>query len=151
MEWSDLEKLVDRQLKAMPTPEAPRSLVSNVMHAVAVASAQPARWHLRGWSAWPRMAQAASLAFVLLAAVAFWRESGDLWAWVTNSAPLTTPAWWSGLTDAFGRVVALARLPWQILEPVVSYFGVLALVASLAMAASWFAFTRLISGGVSIR
>src|SRR5262245_34080988 len=148
MEFADLEQLIDRELKAMRAPDAPSSLVPNVMRAVETSSA---RWYSRGWLAWPRPAQAASLAFVILAAIAFFRESGALWAWVTSSASVTTPAWLSGLGDAFTRVLTVARVPWHMLEPVVSYFALLALAASLAMTASWFAFTRLISGGVPTR
>ena len=153
MSWTDLEARVDRELKAMPAPEAPATLLPNVMRAVALAAARPTPWYSRAWLTWPRLAQAASLAFVLMAAVAAWREVPAAWTWAMGEASAATPipAWFDGVADFGARVLALARVPWQILEPVASYFGLLALAASLVMAVFWFAFTRLNAGGVSIR
>jgi len=154
MSWTDLEQRVDRELKAMPQPEAPSTLVPNVMRAVAAAAAAaPSPWYSRAWLTWPRMAQAASLAFVLLAAIAAWREVPAAWAWAMGeaSAAITMPAWLSSLADFGALVLALARVPWQILQPIASYYGLLALAASLVMVTSWYAFNRLNAGGVSFR
>ena len=64
---------------------------------------------------------------------------------------LSWPAWLTGLSDQIGRVMVVARLPWQVLQPLVSYFALLALAASLTLAAFWHAFTKLNTEGVSLR
>ena len=153
MSWTDLEQGIDRELKALPQPEAPDTLVPSVMRAVALAATRTTPWYSRAWLAWPKPAQAASLAFVFLAAIAAWREGPVLWAWAMGAASAATPmpAWIAGLSEFAGQVLAIARLPWQFLEPIVFYFAVLALAASLTLSASWFAFTRLNAGGVSLR
>lgn len=152
MSWTDLEQQIDRELGALPQPEAPPTFAANVMRAVAARAEQPTPWWSRAWLVWPRLAQAASLAFVVLAAIAAWREVPALWAWATSaSAAATTPAWLAGLSDVAGSVLALARLPWQMLQPVISYFALLALVASIATTAFWYALTRLNTEGVFLR
>ena len=181
MSWTDLEQGIDRELKALPQPEAPDTLVPSVMRAVALAATRTTPWYSRAWLAWPKPAQAASLAFVFLAAIAAWREGPVLWAWAMGAASAATPmpavesgvifraqdpedgamlAVRSRYNDVLffmlqngrpGQVLAIARLPWQFLEPIVFYFAVLALAASLTLSASWFAFTRLNAGGVSLR
>ena len=157
MSWTDpdtaIAQQVDRELKALPQPEAPSTLVSGVMRAVALAATRETPWYSRAWLAWPRTAQAASLALVALVGIAFWREGPSVWAWATSaaSAAAPMPAWLTGLSDQIGRVMAVARLPWHVLQPVVSYFALLALAASLTLAAFWHAFTKLNTEGVSLR
>lgn len=153
MSWTELEGQVDRELKALPQPEAPSTLVPAVMRAVALAATRETPWYSRAWLLWPRTAQAASLALVVLAGVAFWREAPAVWAWAMSvaSAAAPTPAWVTGLFDQIGQVMAVARLPWHVLQPVVSYFALLALAASLTLAAFWHAFTKLTTEGVPLR
>ena len=152
MAWSELERQTDRALKALPSPEAPSTLVPNVMRAVAAASQKRAPWYSQGWPAWPREAQLASLAFVTLVAIAFWREGPMAWAWIAKTfATVQTPAWMSAALDLGNRVLSVGRLPWHFFQHVLWYFAVLALVASIATVASWQAFTRLISEGASVR
>ena len=52
----DLERLVDRELKRLPQPRAPRSLLPRVM--AAVAEPRPLKWYSRPWLAWPWALQA---------------------------------------------------------------------------------------------
>jgi hypothetical protein len=152
MAWSEFEQQTDRALKALPTPEAPSTLVPNVMRAVALASNKPAPWYAQAWLSWPREAQVASLALVAIVAVAFWREGPVAWSWLTAVlSNLRTPAWASTALDTVNRALALGRLPWQFFRNVLLYFSLLALVASLATVASWHAFRRLISEGAPIR
>lgn len=153
MAWSDLEQETDRALKALPQPEAPSTLVSNVMRAVvAQEQARPAAWYSQAWLTWPRGAQLASLAVVALFGIAFVREAPALWAWVANAVShVSTPAWVSTAVGLGGRALAIGRLPWELFRNVAFYFALLALVASLATVASWQVFTRLNSEGVSAR
>jgi len=152
MAWSELERQTDRALKALPSPEAPATLVPNVMRAVAAASQKRAPWYSQGWLAWPRAAQLASLAFAALVAIAFWREGPVAWTWIAKTwSTVHAPEWMSTTLSLGNRVLSLSRLPWHFFQNVLWYFALLALVASLATVASWQAFTRLISEGASVR
>lgn len=63
MDPTDLERHVDRALKALPAPRAPHSLLPAVMLAVRAAALRP--WYARPWAGWPGQWQAASVAAVL--------------------------------------------------------------------------------------
>jgi hypothetical protein len=67
MEPVDLERLIDRELRALPPPRAPRSLLPRVMAAVGDRAQRP--WYTRAWLQWPVGWQLAS-AFVLIGVVA---------------------------------------------------------------------------------
>ena len=152
MPASDLERRTDRALKALPVPEAPPTLVPNVMRAVAAASKERAPWYSQAWLAWPREAQLASLAFVALAAIAVWREGPVAWTWSASAfSAVHAPAWVQTTLDVGNRVLSLSRLPWHFFQNVLLYFALLALVASIATVASWQVFTRLTSEGASVR
>ena len=64
---ADLERLVDRELHALPAPRAPRTLLPRVMAAVDIAAHRP--WYARPWFEWPVAWQLVS-ALVLLGVVA---------------------------------------------------------------------------------
>lgn len=152
MAWSDLESRTDRALKALPAPEAPSTLVSNVMRAVAAASETRTPWYSRAWLNWPLEAKLASLAMIVIAGSALWREGPIAWMWVTNAfATIHAPAWLTASLDVANRALLIGRLPWHFFQNVLWYFALLALVASIAMIASWHAFTRLVSEGASAR
>lgn len=70
MNERDLEELVDRGLKAVPPPRAPRTLLPSVMRAIRAAAERP--WYARPWVTWPsgwRLASVMAL-LVLLAGAA---------------------------------------------------------------------------------
>ena len=67
MDPADLERLIDRGLRSLPAPRAPRSLLPRVMAAAHAAAERP--WYSRAWLEWPVGWQFAS-ALVLLAVVA---------------------------------------------------------------------------------
>lgn len=66
MDPADLEREIHRELRALPPPTAPATLLPRVMAAVRQAPAAP--WYTRAWRTWPAVWQAASL--VVLLAVA---------------------------------------------------------------------------------
>jgi hypothetical protein len=66
MDPADLERLIDRGLRQLPAPHAPRTLLPRVMAAVEQAQ-RP--WYTRAWLTWPAGWQIASL-LLLLAVVA---------------------------------------------------------------------------------
>src|SRR5262245_38476495 len=68
MHPADLERLVDRRLRQLPAPRAPRTLLPRVLAAVREWSERP--WYQRAWLTWPVAWQIASAsALVLFVAV----------------------------------------------------------------------------------
>jgi len=67
MDPAELEALVDRELRKLPEPRAPRTLLPRVMAAVDASARRP--WYARAWLTWPPVWQAASV-IVLLGALA---------------------------------------------------------------------------------
>jgi hypothetical protein len=60
MSRADLESIIDRQLRRLPPPAAPDTLLPRVMAAVRAWSVRP--WYQRTWFTWPIGLQVASLA-----------------------------------------------------------------------------------------
>lgn len=99
MHERDLEDLVDRGLKAVPPPRAPRTLLPSVMRAVRAAAERP--WYARPWVTWPstwRLASAMALLLLLAGAAAL----------VPAAQPYAAPvlAWGQGLLEPAGQVVS---------------------------------------------
>jgi hypothetical protein len=67
MDPGDLERLIDRELRALPPPQAPRGLLPRIMTAVEDRAERP--WYTRAWLQWPVGWQLAS-ALVLMGVVA---------------------------------------------------------------------------------
>ena len=123
MDPVDLERLLDGELKQLPRPHAPRTLLARVM----TATAQPAGAAApSGWSTWPRAWQAAGGAAVLAFA------AGLVWLAVAPPPPVAQTA------QAAGKTIAIARALWDVLvQPAVAYVFVLGLLLALACAAAW--------------
>lgn len=51
MDPADLERQIGRELRRLPSPRAPHTLLPRVMAAVAEARRRP--WHARAWLTWP--------------------------------------------------------------------------------------------------
>lgn len=72
----DLNELLDRELRQLPTIKAPQSLAPRVMAAVrAKAAAGSAPWWLQSWAQWPMYARAALFVAALLIASLFFSGS----------------------------------------------------------------------------
>ena len=67
MDPVELERLIDRELRSLPAPRAPRTLLPRVMAAANEAANRP--WYSRTWLQWPIAWQLAS-ALVLIGVVA---------------------------------------------------------------------------------
>ena len=65
MDPADLERLVDRELRALPAPRAPRTLLPRILAAVDASVHRP--WYSRAWLTWPAAWQAASVVLLLAA------------------------------------------------------------------------------------
>jgi len=58
----ELERLADRELRRLPAPRAPETLLPRVLAAVAAWSQRP--WYSRAWFTWPLAWQAVSVVVV---------------------------------------------------------------------------------------
>ena len=151
MHPADLEALVDRELKALPRPRAPRTLLPRVMATVAQCSRRP--WYRRAWLTWP-------LGYQLTSAVAL--------TLLVGAGVKLLPGAWSALDAAASRlasgavadVVGLARhaevtthtvrVLWRtVLEPLIAYAFSIVVLMGLACAAGATALNRLASGRTS--
>jgi hypothetical protein len=145
MDPADLERLVARELRALPPPRAPRTLLPRVMAAVALAQ-RP--WYARAWLTWPAAWQAVSIV-VLLAAVA----TGAMLLPNVRQAmsALTFVADVQGDVAARARDVEVAttavRVLWNaLLAPVVPYAFGLVLLMCAACAVFGTALNHLVFG-----
>ena len=132
MDELDLERLVDRELKRLPTPRAPRSLMARVMTAVVAPRPQP--WYARPWLAWPRALQVLSVAAFVGVATGAWT--------VWNEAPQIVQ--WAN------QMRAVSRALWNVLFGPIAFVVLgLTIVVALACAAAWTAVSRVTFGGAS--
>lgn len=98
MNEHDLERLVDRRLKALPPRRAPGTLLPSVMRAVRVAAVRP--WYSCPWYTWPSEWKVASMAALLV-----------LLAGAASMAPMVQPyaapalVWVEGLLTPASQVV----------------------------------------------
>ena len=132
MNDQDLERLVDRELKRLPTPRAPRTLLPRVMTAVAEPRMVP--WYSRPWLTWPRGLQVLSAAiFVGLV----W-GGGVVW----SQGPLVVQ--WAG------QMAAVSRTLWNVLFGPIAFVVLgLTVIVALACAAAWTAVSRVTFGEAS--
>ena len=148
-EW-DLERLVDRELKELPQPRAPHTLLSRVLDAVGRVPERP--WYGRPWRQWPLAGQLAS-AMVMLAIVTGFTLALQYGLQAVNPEALpgqATAAWMSSLVARGGAAARGVATLWRalveplalvVLVPVLMMFG-----ASLVFGA---ALGRLAFGGPS--
>jgi hypothetical protein len=147
----DLEHAVDRELKALPAPAAPSTLLPRVMAAVAQTDRAP--WYSRAWLAWPVAAQAASVLALVAAGLAAWWVMPAAWTWAGGltavGAPLAAPI--AVAADWAAACVAVGRAVWLVAQPIFFYFALIAAAASILAAAYWAALNRLALGGASLQ
>ncbi|HEX6465472.1 MAG TPA: hypothetical protein VFZ98_13510, partial [Vicinamibacterales bacterium] len=67
---SELQSLVDSELRRLPLPRAPETLLPRILQAV---NAAPRPWYARAWFTWPWPLRLASLTVLALLAYGFWR------------------------------------------------------------------------------
>ena len=150
MHPADLETLVDRELRRLPLPRAPHTLLPRVLAAVQQWSRRP--WYARAWLTWPPGWQVVSmLALILLvvgsamllpsARAAAGRAASPFAAGVMRDvADILQPA---------GPTMNAARVLWRTLvEPLVAYAFALVVLMCLACAAFGTALNRVVFEGV---
>ena len=130
MEPVDFDEL-DRALKELPAPRAPRTLLPRVL---AVTVDKPAA-RPSGWLTWPLGWQVASIAAVLLAVA-------GVWAFAATPPPQVAEA-----ASTAGEVATLLRVLWDVMfQPVATYIFVLGLSLALACALAWAALEAALGG-----
>jgi hypothetical protein len=145
MDPAELERLIDRELRTLPAPLAPRTLLPRVM-----AAAQTAQrpWYSRAWLTWPIGAQVASVT-LLLAVIA----GAAMLVPTVQAAAGTLPFVSSMRNDVAdtARTVEVAtttvRVLWRaLIAPVVPYAFGLVFLMSLACALFGTALNHLVFG-----
>jgi len=115
MNPADLQRLAHRELRQLPMPRAPHTLLPRIMLAVQEWSSRP--WYSRAWFTWPAALKVASAAVLLLL--------------IAGSALL-----WPRIETTLTPVVLPAVVLWRaVLEPLVGYAFVFVMVMCLACAA----------------
>ena len=146
----DLEQLVDAELKRLPTPRAPRTLLPRVLAAVEVQEqhAKPAR----GWTMWPRGWQFAGGAVAAAVFVGLWRLAAFAQPYIAYLLSIGGFDRAASVTRSADEAAAVMRVLWEVLlQPVATYVSVLAISLVLACALLWTAVERLAPGGASQR
>jgi hypothetical protein len=135
----DLETIIGRELRQLPTPSAPHTLLPRVLAAVHAWRMRP--WYERTWFTWPvewQMASAAAL--ILLVAGGGMMMPGARAAAVAATSTFAAPLMGEIADAARSTAVAVnaAAVLWRALvEPFVPYaFG---LVALMCLACALFA------------
>ena len=150
MNHFDLQQLLDRELKRLPAPSAPRTLLPRVL--AATVHGTPARTQ-SGWLAWPRSWQIASAAALLALAAGGWMLWPLLQTVVLGARPMgNTPSRIASVVRSADEGAAIVRVLWQVvLQPIATYVSVLAIALTLVCAVLWTALERFALGGASQR
>ena len=149
MDFQDLERLVDRELKRLPAPRAPETLLPRVMLAV---RARRAEALAPDWMTWPISWQLASLAAVALIAIGLWRVLP--WGFAALGALLIDPSTAFGtqvasVAEQLQAIIGAGRVIWRVLGPVAVYGVGFIAVMMAACAVFGTALGRIAWGGVS--
>ena len=134
MNPQDLERLADRELRRLPSPRAPHTLLPRVMAAVETWVARP--WYSRAWFTWPIGWQAVSvtaLALLVTGAVFFAPRAQA----AASAAIATVQIMAGGVADAtpVETTAHSARILWRtLLEPLATYALVVVVLMVLACA-----------------
>jgi hypothetical protein len=134
MNPADLERIADRELRRLPAPRAPHSLLPRVMAAVAAWAGRP--WYSRAWFTWPVGWQAASVAVltVVVAGGVFFAPRVEA---AVSGAVATVQVLAGGVADAapVETTAHSARILWRtLLEPLATYALVVVVLMVLACA-----------------
>jgi hypothetical protein len=146
----DLEQLVDTELKRLPGPRAPRTLMPRVLAAVEAQQrhAKPAA----GWALWPRAWQVAGGAVMAAVLVGIWRLTALAQPFLSELLPAVGFGRAAAFTRGADDAATVVRVLWEVLlQPVATYVSILAISLALACALFWTAVERLAPGGASQR
>jgi hypothetical protein len=133
----DLETLVDAELRHLPAPRAPHTLLPRVMAAVEQLRRRP--WYTRAWLTWPLAWQVASLAVLALIVAGGAVLVPSARAAVDGVTSGLAPQMMREVADSTHRVDATMNAAWvlwrALLEPLTAYAFALVVLMCLACAA----------------
>ncbi len=143
MNPDELRQLIGDELKRLPTPRAPTSLLPRVL---AATSARHSPFYTRPWLAWPRGWQLASVGLALAVAFGcFLLADSVSWAALTQAHATVEKG-----VDSLEAAATVARLGWKfLLAPALFVSLVFVVSLSLAGAAIWVVLERVALGGAS--
>jgi hypothetical protein len=145
----DLEQLVDRELKRLPTPRAPRTMLPRVL---AAAAAQQHAKPARGWTVWPRGWQFAGGVVAAAVLIGLWKLAAFAQPLIAQLVSIGGFDRAASFTQSADEAATVVRVLWEVLlQPVATYVSVLAITFALACALLWTAVERLAPGGASQR
>ena len=107
MPFDDLERRVSAELRRLPDPRAPGTLLPRVLAAVDAWINRP--WYARAWFTWPLGWQVASVAVAVLAGYAMW-AAPPLPSQVTATTNAGSVIWRTLIEPLLGYVVGLVVL-----------------------------------------
>lgn len=144
----ELERFVDRHLRALSTPGAPSTLLPRVLAAARAWSARP--WYTREWFTWPLGWQLGSLVFLLLTlsgVVVALPMLSSVVASSMSSIAATMEIDLPRVSGGFQVSANLLRLVWRIVvQPFLPYAFVVVALMSAACAAVAVALNRMMFG-----
>ena len=139
MRPADLERIVASELRRLPAPRAPQTLLPRVLAAVQAWSRRP--WYAREWFTWPLVWQLTSIALLALILVGGAALLPVLQVFVRGTASTLTSTVASRVPDvASGAEVTAntARVLWRaLIQPFLPY--AFALVGLMCLACATFA------------
>ena len=143
---TDLERAVQRELRRLPEPIAPVTLLPRVLAAVQQWSQRP--WYAREWFTWPigwQVISVAVFAGLVGAGVMVFPTAEQAIATTVAARTATATAALAGAVGHAEAAVAAGRIIWRALaEPLVPYaFGVVVLMC-VACAAFGTALNRVV-------
>jgi len=148
---TDLDHELDYELRRLPAPRAPQTLMPRVLQAVAALESKP--WYSRAWVAWPHELQVASAVMLALLLGGLWSlaPAGQQWVVDAVSPAATAVSVRVALAAEWvGQVATVSRLLWQVLlQPIAFYFLALMIAATVIGALFWTAVNRLALGEAS--
>ena len=148
---TDLDHELDYELRRLPAPRAPETLLPRVLQAVSELETRP--WYSRAWVVWPRELQVASAVMLALLVAGLWSLAPTGQQWIGEAVSPAASAVSARLALAaewVGQVATLSRLLWQVLiQPIAFYFLALMIAATVIGALFWTAVNRLALGGAS--
>jgi hypothetical protein len=124
MDPADFDDRLDRELKGLPAPRAPHTLLPRVM-AATVDRAERAP-SATGWFTWPLAWRLASVTVIAMLVYG---------TWSVFSAPPDTVG---DAARTAGETATVARVVWDVLlQPVATYIFILGVSLALVSAAAW--------------
>jgi hypothetical protein len=144
----ELERFVDRHLRALPLPSAPPTLLPRVLRAAQAWSQRP--WYTREWFTWPVGWQAGSVALLVLTIAAAAVGASAVQSFISqatasavSSMTIDIPQIGSGVQTA----ATTFRVIWQVLvQPFLPYVFAVIVLMCLVLATVVLALDRLVFG-----